>query len=98
MLLTGDAIDAQTAADWGLVNRVVPPAQLVEETQRLLAAATRGSFISKEIGKQAYYAQIDLAQSQAYDYAQEVMASASQIPDAQEGMQAFIEKRRPHFQ
>ncbi len=98
MLLTGDPIDAQTAADWGLVNRVVPPAQLVEEAQRLLAAATRGSFISKEIGKQAYYAQIDLAQFQAYDYAQEVMASASQIPDAQEGMQAFLEKRRPHFQ
>lgn len=98
MLLTGDAIDAQTAADWGLVNRVVPPAQLVEETQRLLVAATRGSFISKEIGKQAYYAQIDLAQFQAYNYAQEVMAAASQIPDAQEGMQAFLEKRRPHFQ
>src|SRR6202162_3108102 len=97
MLLTGDPIDAQTAADWGLVNRVVPPAQLVEESHRLLAAATRGSFISKEIGKQAYYAQIDLAQPQAYTYAQEVMASASQIPDAQEGMQAFIEKRKPNF-
>lgn len=97
MLLTGDVIDAQTAADWGLVNRVVPPTQLVEETQRLLVAATRGSFISKEIGKQAYYAQIDLAQPQAYDYAQEVMAAASQIPDAQEGMQAFLEKRKPHF-
>jgi enoyl-CoA hydratase/carnithine racemase len=98
MLLTGDPIDAQTAADWGLVNRVVPPAQLVEESHRLLAAATRGSFISKEIGKQAYYAQIDLAQSQAYTYAQEVMASASQLPDAQEGMKAFLEKRKPHFQ
>jgi len=98
MLLTGDPIDAQTAADWGLVNRVVPPTQLEEETQRLLASATRGSFISKEIGKQAYYAQIGLAQPQAYDYAQEVMASASQIPDAQEGMQAFLEKRKPRFQ
>ncbi|HVB22002.1 MAG TPA: enoyl-CoA hydratase-related protein [Ktedonobacteraceae bacterium] len=98
MLLTGDPIDAQTAADWGLVNRVVPPAQLEEESQRLLASATRGSFISKGIGKQAYYAQIGLAQPQAYDYAQEVMASASQIPDAQEGMQAFLEKRKPRFQ
>ncbi len=97
MLLTGDAIDAQTAADWGLVNRVVPPERLVEEAQRLLTAATRGSFISKGIGKQAYYAQMDLAQPQAYAYAQEVMASASQIPDAQEGMQAFIEKRKPNF-
>src|SRR5579885_2134453 len=98
MLLTGDAIDAQTAADWGLVNRVVAPERLVEESQKLLAAATRGSFFSKGIGKQAFYAQIDLSQHDAYAYAQEVMAAASQIPDAQEGMQAFLEKRKPHFQ
>src|SRR5438270_2749056 len=91
MLLTGDVIDAQTAADWGLVNRVVPPERLVEASQSLLERATRGSFISKGIGKQAYYQQIDLAQPQAYAYAQEVMASASQIPDAQEGMRAFLE-------
>ena len=97
MLLTGEPIDAQTAADWGLVNRVVPPEQLREEAQRLLEAATQGSQISKEIGKQAYYAQIDLAQPQAYDYAQEVMAAASQIPDAQEGMRAFLEKRKARF-
>src|SRR5438874_9423597 len=97
MLLTGDRIDAHTAADWGLVNRVVPPEQLVEEAQRLLEAATQGSLISKGIGKQAYYAQIDLAQPQAYAYAQEVMAAASQIPDAKEGMRAFLEKRKAHF-
>ena len=97
MVLTGDAIDAQTAADWGLVNRVVPAERLVEEAQRLLEAATRGSFLSKGIGKQAFYAQIGLDQPQAYKYAQEVMASASQIPDAQEGMHAFIEKRKPRF-
>src|SRR5579884_2862149 len=98
MLLTGDVIDAQTAADWGLVNRVVPPERLVEESQSLLERATRGSFISKSIGKQAYYAQIDLPQPQAYAYAQEVMASTSQIPDAQEGMRAFLEKRKPRFE
>jgi len=97
MLLTGDVIDAQTAADWGLVNRVVAPEHLVEETQRLLSAATRGSYISKGIGKQAYYAQIDLPQHQAYNYAIEVMASTSQIEDAQEGMRAFLEKRHPNF-
>jgi enoyl-CoA hydratase/carnithine racemase len=98
MLLTGDAIDAHTAADWGLVNRVVSADRLVEESQRLLEAATRGSFISKGMGKQAYYAQIEMPQPQAYMYAQEVMASASQLPDAQEGMQAFLEKRKPHFE
>src|SRR5258707_592295 len=98
MLLTGDVIDAHTAADWGLVNRVVPADRLVEQSQRLLEAATRGSFISKGMGKQAYYAQIEMPQPQAYMYAQGVMASASQLPDAQEGMQAFLEKRKPHFE
>jgi enoyl-CoA hydratase/carnithine racemase len=97
MLLTGDTIDAQTAADWGLVNRVVPPDQLIEESQRLLQAATRGSYISKGIGKQAYYAQMDLPQPLAYDYAIEVMASTSQIDDAREGMHAFLEKRRANY-
>jgi enoyl-CoA hydratase/carnithine racemase len=97
MLLTGDTIDAQTAADWGLVNRVVPRERLVEESQRLLEAATRGSLIGKGIGKQAYYTQMEMPQPHAYDYAIEVMASTSQIPDAQEGMRAFLEKRKPLF-
>lgn len=97
MLLTGEPIEAQTAADWGLVNRVVFPDQLVEESQKLLEAATQGSMVSKGLGKQAFYAQIDLPQSQAYNHAIEVMASSSQIPDAQEGMQAFLEKRKPRF-
>lgn len=97
MVLTGDTIDAHTAADWGLVNRVVSPEQLLQESQHLLEAATRGSFISKGIGKQAYYAQIDMPQHQAYAYAMEVMAATSQVSDAQEGMHAFLEKRKPHF-
>lgn len=97
MLLTGDTIDACTACEWGLVNRVVAPEQLEEEALRLLEAATRGSVLAKGLGKQAYYAQIDLPQEKAYAYAVEVMASTSQLPDAQEGMRAFLEKRRPEF-
>lgn len=97
MLLTGDIIDAQTAYEWGLVNRVVAPEKLEEESWRLLKAATRGSWLSKGMGKQAYYAQIDLPQHQAYNHAIEVMASTSQLPDAQEGMRAFLEKRSPRF-
>ena len=97
MLLTGDTIDAQTAYDWGLVNRVVPPEKLEEESLRLIQAATRGSWLSKSIGKQAYYAQIDLPQEKAYRHAIEVMAATSQLPDAQEGMHAFLEKRHPDF-
>lgn len=97
MLLTGDPIDAQTAADWGLVNRVVAPDELIAESQRLIEAATRGSLVSKAIGKQAYYAQMEMPQPQAYNYAIEVMASTSQLPDAKEGMHAFLEKRKPRF-
>jgi enoyl-CoA hydratase/carnithine racemase len=97
MAMTGDAIDAATAADWGLVNRVVPLTELDSATHELLTRATRGSAASKGIGKQAFYAQIDLDQPKAYAYAVEVMAAASQIPDAQEGMAAFLEKRAPKF-
>ena len=98
LLLTGDPIDAATAADWGLVNRVVPPGELEASSWDLLERATRGSAFSKGMGKQSYYAQIDLDQPKAYDYATEVMASSSQHPDAQEGMRAFLEKRRPVFE
>ena len=93
MGMTGDPIDAQTALDWGLVNRVVPLAELEEATSQLLARATRGSVVSKGIGKQAFYAQMGMEQTQAYAHAIEVMSSASLIPDAQEGIAAFIEKR-----
>jgi enoyl-CoA hydratase/carnithine racemase len=97
LALTGDTIDAATAADWGLVNRVVPDEDLDQATLDLLERATRGSVMSKGLGKQAFYRQIGLDQPDAYAYAIDVMANASQIPDAQEGMQAFLEKRVPNF-
>ncbi len=97
MLLIGDPIDARSAAEWGLVNKVVPAERLDEETRSLLERATRGSVLSKGIGKQAFYAQIDLDQPKAYAYAVEVMAASSVTEDAQEGMRAFLEKRHPVF-
>ena len=97
MALSGDAIDAQTALDWGLVNKVVPASQLDSATADLLERVTRGSADSKGIGKQALYAQIDLDQPKAYAYAVEVMAATSQLPDAREGMHAFLEKRKPQW-
>lgn len=97
MLLTGDPIDAQTAVAWGLVNHVVPDDRVAAETRDLLHRATRGSALSKGIGKQAYYQQIDLDAPAAYAYASEVMASASQTEDAKEGVRSFLEKRRPRF-
>jgi enoyl-CoA hydratase/carnithine racemase len=97
LALTGDAIDAVTAAEWGLVNRVVPDADLDAATLDLLSRATRGSALSKALGKQTFYRQIGLDQRQAYDEAIEVMAASSQTADAQEGMAAFLEKRAPTF-
>jgi enoyl-CoA hydratase/carnithine racemase len=97
LAMSGDVIDARTALDWGLVNRVVPAAQLDSAVQHLLDRVTRGSADSKGIGKQALYAQIDLDQPKAYAYALEVMAATSQLPDAQEGMRAFLEKRKPNW-
>src|SRR5271166_4409367 len=97
MALSGDVIDARTALDWGLVNQVVPAAQLDTATRDLLDRVTRGSAESKGIGKQALYAQIDLDQPKAYAYAVEVMAATSQLPDAREGMRAFLNKRKPRW-
>src|SRR5579859_6880825 len=97
LALSGDVIDARTALDWGLVNRVVPAAQLGQAVHDLLERTTRGSAESKGIGKQAFYAQVDLDQQKAYAYAVEVMAATSQLPDAQEGIRAFLEKRSPHW-
>lgn len=97
LALTGDTIDARTAADWGLVNRVVPDDDLDAAVVDLLTRATRGSAASKALGKPAFYRQIGLDQPDAYRVALDVMASASQIPDAQEAMRAFLEKRPPRF-
>jgi enoyl-CoA hydratase/carnithine racemase len=97
LAFSGDVIDAPTALDWGLVNQVVPAMQLDSAVQDLLERVTRGSAESKGIGKQALYAQIDLDQAKAYAYAVEVMAATSQLPDAREGMRAFLEKRKPQW-
>jgi enoyl-CoA hydratase/carnithine racemase len=95
LVLTGDTIDALTALDWGLVNRVAPDDQLDQAVDHLLMRATRGSRASKALGKETIYAQLDRTEADAYLVALEVMASASQLPGAQEGMAAFLEKRSP---
>jgi enoyl-CoA hydratase/carnithine racemase len=98
MALSGEVIDARTALDWGLINQVVPEEELDAAVQDLLERVTRGSADSKGIGKQALYAQIDLDQPKAYAYAIEVMAATSQLPDAREGMRAFLDKRQPKWE
>lgn len=93
LALSGDVIDAATALDWGLVNSVVPDDRLDEAVAALMARVTRGSAVSKGIGKQELYAQIELDQRSAYEHAVAVMARTSQLPDAREGVAAFLEKR-----
>ncbi len=98
LALTGDVIDATTAAQWGLVNYTVPDDELDAAVEQLLARATRGSRSSKALGKQTLRAQLDRPEDDAYALAIEVMAAASQTADATEGRNAFLEKRRPVWQ
>ncbi|MBH0120911.1 enoyl-CoA hydratase [Rhodococcus sp. CX] len=98
MLLTGDTIDAETAADWGLVNFVVPPEELEIRTTELAAKIVSASSATVRIGKEAFYRQIDLPQDEAYEAMAETMAANAVICDAQEGMSAFVEKRPPVWQ
>lgn len=98
LALTGDVIDAATALQWGMVNRVVPAVDLDKATLELLTASTRGSRHSKGVGKQVMHDQLSMTQQEAYRYAVQVMAEASQTPDAQEGVAAFLEKRHAVWQ
>jgi enoyl-CoA hydratase/carnithine racemase len=93
MLLTGEMIPAATAADWGLVNLVVPAEALTQETRKLAQKVAAASTLTVALGKQAFYTQIDLDQPKAYAYAKEVMSMNSLALDAQEGMTAFLAKR-----
>jgi enoyl-CoA hydratase/carnithine racemase len=93
MLLTGETIDAGKAADWGLVNSVVPASQLREATRKLAARIAESSAFTVGIGKRAFYEQIDLDQSKAYGFTKEVMTANALATDAQEGISAFLDKR-----
>ena len=95
MLLTGDAIDAATALAWGLVNRVVAPNRLHEESLALARKIASASRSIVGLGKAAFYQQVDLDQASAYEYAKAVMTSNALESDAREGITAFLERRSP---
>lgn len=97
MAMTGDAITADTAAEWGFINAVVADNELEEAVIGLLERATRGSRVSKAMGKKAYYSQVGMSESAAYQFASAVMADAVTSVPAQEGISAFLEKRHPDF-
>lgn len=95
MLLTGEPIDAETARAWGLVNRVVAPERLHDETLALARKVASASRTVVGLGKAAFHAGVDLDTAHAYAYAKDVMTANALDADAQEGMRAFLEKRRP---
>ncbi len=97
MLLTGRFVPAKEAEQFGLVNRVVPQDKLVKETRNWALEIAQYSRFTLAFGKQAFYQQIDLDELSAYNYAKEAIAMNSLAIDAQEGMKAFLEKRKPKW-
>ena len=97
MLLTGEPISADTAADWGLVNRVVPESELDQAVERLVELVAESSPLTVGIGKHAFYEQIELDEHRAYDLTKSVMTMNSMAADAQEGICAFLDKRPPEW-
>ena len=97
MLLLGDNVGAARAHEMGLVNRVAPAADVLGEAFDLAAKIAEKSPAVVEIGKEAFYRQIEMPISQAYDYASEVMVANMLHRDAEEGIGAFLEKRPPRW-
>lgn len=95
MLFTGELIDAATALEWGLVNRVVPPDELDDSVDALAARIAEASPMVLALGKRAFYAQQDLDQTAAYELAGATMTANLATDDAHEGIDAFLAKRPP---
>ena len=98
MLLTGDMTSASRAAEIGLVNRTVAPDALREATMEIARKIAAKSSMTLATGKRAFYAQREMTLADAYDYASELMVANMLARDAEEGIGAFIEKRRPQWQ
>ncbi len=97
MLLTGDLISATKAEKIGLINKVVDESLLKKETMETAKKISKKSAITLKIGKEAFYKQIDMTLSEAYDYASDVMVQNMLKLDAEEGINAFINKRTPSW-
>jgi enoyl-CoA hydratase/carnithine racemase len=97
MLFTGDMIDATTAAEWGLVNRIVPADQLEPAVVELASRIAQSSATVLALGKRAFYEQEATDEPAAYGLACGVMVDNAQLDDAHEGMRAFLEKRKPQW-
>ena len=94
MLITGEFIDAHTALQYGLINRVAPAEQLEQVLQSLITAITAKSPVAVKTGKDMFYKQLNMSVEDAYDYASDVMTGNMMADDVSEGIDAFIEKRQ----
>jgi enoyl-CoA hydratase/carnithine racemase len=97
MLLTGETIDASTAKDFGLVNRIVPKQYLQQVVNKYAAVIASKSPQALKIGKEAFYRQAEMGIAEAYDFATGVMVENMLGRDAEEGMGAFLGKRMPEW-
>ena len=98
MLLTGDMTAASRAAEIGLINHAVNPDTLTEETMAMARKIASKSSMTLATGKRAFYAQREMTLAEAYEYASKVMVENMLAQDAEEGINAFIEKRSPEWQ
>jgi len=98
MLLLGDMLEAEDAKQYGLLNRVVPAERLSDEANAMASQIAAKSPLTVAIGKEAFYRQIELNLADSYDYAADVMVRNMLARDAEEGINAFIEKREPKWE
>ncbi len=97
MVMTGDLIDAREAERWGLVNMVVPLEKLEEETLALAKKLAEKSPLALQMGKEAFYGMSDLEYGKALSYTNELFAALCMTEDAKEGVDAFLNKRKPQW-
>jgi enoyl-CoA hydratase/carnithine racemase len=95
MLLTGDQVDAHKALEWGLVNRVVPAENLLQETEKLARQIAEKPPGTVAAGKRTFYQQMDLGLAKAYELASKTISSSFADEEGRAGMDAFIAKRPP---
>ena len=98
MLLTGETIDASTAKDFGLVNRIVPKQYLAQVVSKYASVIASKSPQALKIGKEAFYRQLDMPVEEAYDFAAATMVENMLARDAEEGIGAFLGKRHPQWE
>jgi enoyl-CoA hydratase/carnithine racemase len=98
MLLTGRNVSAKEAKEFGLINRIVPKHRLVDEATKLALSIAKYSSFTVQFGKKAFYDQVDLDKKTGYQNAIKAIVENCMHPDAEEGIRAMLEKRKPTWE